>query len=96
LPPLTGQLLQPQLQPPLPFSVRSNRLPAKKTATATMRITIMVWFIMMLVYINSEPIWKNRVLAIHARPMVYTTVKRAHFHLPLSFLMATMVETQGI
>ena len=47
-------------------------------------------------YINRLPIWKKRVDTIQAKPMVYATVKSAHFHLPLSFLMATMVETQGM
>ena len=45
---------------------------------------------------NRVPIWKNKVLTIHAKPMVYTTVKSAHFHLPLSFLMATTVLIQGM
>lgn len=49
-----------------------------------------------LYHTSKLPIWKNKVLTIHARPMVYATVKRAHFHLPLSFLMATMVLTHGM
>ena len=89
-----GQPSHPQPQPPpLPLLRRTTRLTAKNTAAATMSITIIVCHIS---YISKEPIWKNNVLTIQARPMVYTTVKSAHFHLPLSFLMATTVLMQGM
>ena len=45
----------------------TTRRTTKKTAVATMSITMIVCHIR---YINNEPTWKKRVATIQANPMV--------------------------
>jgi len=44
---------------------------------------------------SREAIWKKSVLTSQATPVVNAAAKSAHFHEPLSFLMAAMVAKHG-